>query len=331
MTIRGLREDEVEEHAELVYVSYSHGRELEPGSMLTHRDWWLQSIHRDPYYEPEQTRVAVEDGRLIASVTCYHRPTYIAGRMAHAGCIGSVCTHPDYRREGHAREVLAEAIAWMTERGWEWSFLYGREEIYGGSGYENLAGWSLTADLRPREEYAAGLSERPVDPDADVPTLTHIYEQFSGEMTGPTVRSEQYWRRRVLSARPWSDAPDYRLVLRDDEPIGYLHMVGAAVREIAWLGRPHEMLAHALTRAGDEPLRLGMFIPEMIVALREVSRVPGQQECFDDPGGVTLSDSYQGLWRLHHVSAVPRITSDTSSLIRILRDLDYVMWPADRA
>jgi|GEM_PF-2511980 len=40
--IRSLRESELEEHAELVYVSYSHGRELQPGSMLTRPDWWLQ-------------------------------------------------------------------------------------------------------------------------------------------------------------------------------------------------------------------------------------------------------------------------------------------------
>ena len=44
--IRSLRETEFEEHAELVYISYSYGRDLQPGSMLTQPDWWLRALRR---------------------------------------------------------------------------------------------------------------------------------------------------------------------------------------------------------------------------------------------------------------------------------------------
>ena len=104
MTIRALRPDEFEEHAELVFASYTHEREVPEGSMLADREWWLRGIERDPYYEPEQTRVMRLDGKLVASVTCYLRPSYVDGRQRKAACIGSVCTHPDYRRPRGRRD-----------------------------------------------------------------------------------------------------------------------------------------------------------------------------------------------------------------------------------
>ncbi|MEA3403162.1 MAG: GNAT family N-acetyltransferase [Armatimonadota bacterium] len=331
MTIRPLRENDYDEHAELVYVSYSHGKELPQGSMLTHRDWWLRSIERDPYYRPEQTRVMEVDGRLVASVSCYHRPTYVAGRRVDAACIGSVCTHPDHRRQGYIRQVLVEAAEWMAAQGWEWSFLYGREEIYGGSGWRMLSSFDLIADLGVRREAGQGLTERRADPERDIPVLSAIYSELCGELTGPTVRTDAYWRKRVLSPTPWGETPDYRILERAGEAIGYFRMEGDAVGEIGWRGRPHDVLAHVLRRA-EGPVSFACFMPEMLPALRDISEITSQKECFERAGGIRLRDSYKGLWRHHRVdeAVVPEVC-DTRGLVRFLRERDYVMWPADKA
>lgn len=329
MTIRALREDEIDEHAELVYVSYTHEREIPPDHMIAHPDWWLRGIERDPYYTPEQTRVMEVDGVLVASVTCYQRATCMGaeaqGREAKVACIGSVCTHPDHRRKGHVREVLAEAAEWMAAEGYEWSFLYGKAEVYGGSGWRNLATWDTLADLAVREEWLGNATLREADPEDDLPLLMGIYEDFSGRMVGTTVRSEEYWRRRVLSATPWSGAPTYEIAEREGEPIGYVRMNGTLVAEIAWVGRPHDLLAEILHRAGGEPVHFGFSLPELTVALRDISAIPTQRECFDDAGGVTLREAYRGLWRSHASDW------DTDALVAHLRDHDYVMWRADRA
>ncbi|MGD9495569.1 MAG: GNAT family N-acetyltransferase [Armatimonadota bacterium] len=334
MPIRALREREFDEHAELVYVSYAHEKQLPPGSMLTHRDWWLRSVERDPYYEPAQTRVMEVEGRLVASVGCYYRPTYIDGRVVDAACIGSVCTHPDHRRRGYVRELLAEAVAWMTDRGWEFSWLYGLQDVYGGSGWRNLTAFDLVAALSVREQFATDLQDRPVDPDsdADVALLADAYARFCTRLTGPTVRNTKYWRQRVLAPSPWGEAPEYRLVLRAGQPLGYYCMQGAFVRELAWSGRPHELLAQVLRRAGGQPVSFACYVEGMIPALREISPIPSQRECFDAPGSITLRDSYKGLWRHHHLRdrKLPEV-ADTEGLVRFLRDNGYVMWPADRA
>jgi len=332
MTIRALREDEFDRHAELVYVSYAHEREVPARSMLAHPDWWLRGIERDPYYEPAQTRVMEIDGRLVASVTCYHRPSYIAGRQVKAACIGSVCTHPGYRRRGHVREVLAEAIEWMTAEGCEWSFLYGRAEVYGGSGWMNIASWDVTVDLRLREDTGPALNDRTAHPEADVATLAGLHARFNRDLTGPTVRSEQYWHDRVLSPRVAGDAPEFRLLSDADEPVGYYCLEGRAVREIAWVSRPDAVLAHVIRRGGGEQVTFGFCTGQLLALLRDISAIPDQQQCFRQPGGVALTEAYRGLWRLNGgpVSDTLGIT-DTLSLVRTLREHDYVMWPADRA
>lgn len=332
MNVRGLHESEYDEHAELVYVSYSHEREVPPDSMLAHPDWWLRGIERDPYYEPAQTRVVEVDGRLVASVTCYHRPSYVAGREVKAACIGSVCTHPDHRRQGYARAALEESVEWMTREGFEWSFLYGKYEVYGGSGWENLATWNVTADLALRDDLCDELRDRAVDSDADAALLADLHARFNSSLTGPTVRTEEYWRRRVLSPKIAGEAPEFRLVLADSEPIAYFHVEGQAVREIGWSDRPREVLAHVIRRAGGGPVTFGFCTVDLLALLRDISAIPSQAHCFDDAGGVALSEAYRGLWRLNGGPFCDEMDiQDTHDLLRLLREHDYVMWPADRA
>ncbi len=334
MIIRALEATEFDEHADLVYVSYSHERELEPGSMLTHRDWWLRGIEREPYYEPDQTRVMEVDGRLVASVTCYYRPTWVHGRRVEAACIGSVCTHPDYRRRGYVRRLLAEAVEWMRARGWEWSFLYGLEAVYGGSGWRNLTTFEVIADVTLRDDLELQTRERPIDPadDEDIAALMRIYDDFCAPLAGATIRTEQYWRRRVLASTPWGRAPEYRFVLHEGEPCGYYYIDGSAVREVGWAGDPHPVLAAIFSHADGGPVSFPLIRPELLTALREVAAIPTQSESFERADSITLRAAYRGLWRHHGISdpAFPGVT-DTAGLVRMLHDSDYVMWPIDRA
>ncbi|NLO04966.1 MAG: GNAT family N-acetyltransferase [candidate division WS1 bacterium] len=334
MTIRALREDEFDEHAELVYRSYTHEREIPADSMLTHRDWWVRSIERDPCYEPEQTRVMEVDGRLVASVTCYYRPTYIAGRQVEASCIGSVCTHPDYRRRGYVREILTECVEWMTARRWEWSFLYGKAEVYGGSGWLNLASLDLSTDLQLRDDAPSDFTERHADPDsdADIALLTRLHERFNADLTGPTVRTEAYWRSRVLSSRPWGRGPTYTIVEgADGAALGYYYRGGSEVREVAWADRPHEVLKAILRGADEGPINFRCLVPGLIEGLRELAAIPEQKQCLDGAGGIRMRQAYRGLWRLNPVPDPVVDVADTAALLRLLHDAGYVMWPADGA
>ena len=148
--IRGLHPNELEAHAALVYQSYYEYVVSGERTFLGDPHWWLKGVTADPFYQPELTRVLFLDGRMVASVTIYDRWVYVAdGRRARVGSIGSVCTHPDFRRRGLVKQVLEEAIAWMQAQGFHWSSLFGREEVYNGSGWTLLSSFTCTADLLP--------------------------------------------------------------------------------------------------------------------------------------------------------------------------------------
>ena len=331
--IRALRDSERNEHAELVYRSYSHERELPERSMLTHPDWWLWGAERDPYYEPEQTRLMAIDGNLVSSVTCYLRPSHIAGRVVKACCLGSVCTHPDYRGRGLLRQVLSAAAEWMAGQGVLWSFLYGREAIYGGSGWRHLASWALTADLRVQDGFGEGIAARPADPETDAPLLSEIYDAFNAGLTGATHRTEQYWRGRVLpSPGPWAAAPVYCLLERGGRAIGYYRGANAAVSEVAWRESPCEVLAFLLRQWPDRPVSLPLYTAESLDCLRTVSAVPPQQEVRTHPASIALAERDQGLWRyFQDPDGLFPDVYDTESLLCFLRARDYAMWNADKA
>ncbi len=332
--IRALQEHELPAHAELVFLSYRVGRDLPAGSMLTYPDWWLRSIGREPGYRPEQTRVLCRDGRLVASVTCFMRPSRVAGREVPMACIGSVCTHPDWRRQGLVREVLAEAAEWLRQQGIVAAFLFGLEAIYGGSGWRHLSTWNTAARLGPRPGLADGIRERPADPSGDLAVLTALHETFAANLTGPMCRSAAFWRRRVLGERgPWSPPAVVQLLERDGEPVGYYAGQDGRLDEVAW--RPDQasaVLAFLLQRWPDRPLVLPLFSTGLAAELRSLAAIAPQADCFKSPGTVTLTETYRGLWRFiaDPAGMLPGV-HDTESLLALLRQRDYTYWAADRA
>jgi predicted N-acetyltransferase YhbS len=322
--IRGLREDELAAHAELVHQSYYEYVVSGERTFLADPLWWLKSAQGDPYYDPDQSRVMFIDGRQVASVTNYDRWVHGAGKQARVSCLGSVCTHPDFRRRGLIREVLAESIAWMARSGFHWSHLFGAEGVYGSSGWTALGSFTVTADLRVREEFGREVACRAVDPERDATTLVAMYERFCGGLAGPVVRSEAYWRQRVLGGR-WGPPSLYMLEC-DGRPVGYFGGEDGRLRELAWVDRPHDVLAFLLRRWEGQPVSFPCATLELVRLLREVSYAPSAGAI---KGGINLQESYKGLWRfIAPHQDFPEIT-DTESLKRFLRDHEYIFWPED--
>jgi GNAT superfamily N-acetyltransferase len=321
----------MEQHGELVFNSYTHGRTLNLDSeldrMLARPDWWQRAAASMPDYDPQQTRVMVESGKLVCSVTCYPRLCYVAGRLARAACIGSVCTHPTYRRRGLLRQVLSDAIDWIRSQRILWSFLYGNEEVYRGSGWRHLTSWSVAADLRVRDAFGAHIDARPVDLEADLPTLIATYERFNSPLTGPVVRTEQYWRTRVLRAER---ASEYSILTNAGRAIGYYVGTEGRSSEIAWTEGGRDVLAFLLRRWSGT-VSLPLCIPGVVEALRDISLSPAQGDYYRHSGGIALEEASRGLWQ-HHGDPegfFPEF-SDTAGLLRFLREHDYVMWPVGR-
>ncbi len=269
----------------------------------------------------------VYEEKLICSVTCYPRPSYIAGRLANAMCLGSVCTHPVYRRRGLLRQVLAEAAEWMKSQGVLWSFLYGSQAVYGSSGWKHLTTRSLSVDIPVKEELGTQLTARPAGPERDLPALMAIYEQFSGQLTGPIVRDESSWNGRISR----HGEHGYMLIEQDGLPIGYFVGSDGTVAELGWTGCPQETLAFLLRQWPAQPVSLPLCSSGILEVLRDIAAIPDQSAHHEHPATITVEDTSSGLWQYHQdrEGLFPEF-ADTEGLLRFLHEHDYVMWRVDQ-
>lgn len=333
---RALRESEMQEHAELIYASY-HQDDPYRDRPESERLWWLTSVRHDPYWDLDQTRVCVLDGHLVSTVTNFRRDMYCAGRVARTSAIGSVATHPDFRGRGLAREVLADSIRWMEDQKLDFSFLFGKYEVYGGSGWEPLT--ALEANLvAHRYRGETGLTVRAADWSRDVPTLIALHEDFCSQLTGPFLRCHAYWTDWIPGGYFADRSLEFRVVEERDEPVGYYRRNEHHVPEIAWRRGdptlPTRLLGALLAEVPVPPdaeappeIRFGLGTAELVEAARPLltSSAPGGWPPFR--AQLRLSETTRGLWRYigPGLGEFPEVT-DTASMLRFLRAHDYCFW-----
>ena len=74
-------------------------------------------------------------GRLVAHVAAHDKVIGVSGGDLRVLGIAEVCVHPDQRGRGHVRALLSAAHKWGAENGFPFAMLFGRAEVYAGSGY----------------------------------------------------------------------------------------------------------------------------------------------------------------------------------------------------
>jgi len=332
--IRGLREDEFEVHDRLVCEAYREF--MSEREFLEETGWWLQNIEKDPYYRPEQTRVLLADGEMVASVSNYRRETYCAGRRALIGAIGSVATHPNHRRRGYVKQLLADSVEWMRRQSFDFSFLFGREEVYGGSGWRMFSAFNLVASVRPVQD-DCGLTLRSARFPEDIPALSAIHDEFNAPLTGPFLRSEAYWRTRVARGYFRDNTRSFHLFEDDGRPVAYCRAEDPeTITELGWLrsepSLPSRTIGALLSHRRDaEQVRLGFHTHELIAALDPYLWAPTQAAHGQRATVLRLVEVNRGMWRYIGPGAgnFGQVT-DTESMLRFLRSNEYVFWgPVD--
>ncbi len=329
--VRGLRRDEMATHARLVYESYqeyvTQGR-----GFLSEPNWWLRSATHDPYYEPEQTRVLLAAGEMVASVTSYAREMYCAGGRARVGAIGSVATHPDHRRRGYVRELLAASREWMAAGGYDASFLFGKEEVYGGSGWRMFSAFELTATVRvPDSEL--GLSVRQAEFPHDVAALSGIYDDFNAPLTGTFVRSQAYWERRIPGGHLHDHGSEFVVLEERGVPVGYYRSVEpGVVTELGWRrGDPALPVRVVGTIVRQWPAQAQthfcLCTHELVSALGPYLWAPTMAAYGQRQSAVQLVERYKGLWTyIGPGSRALAPVTGTEALLEFLRTHEYVFW-----
>ncbi|MHA1506991.1 MAG: GNAT family N-acetyltransferase [Candidatus Asgardarchaeia archaeon] len=115
VSLRNLREDELDDLIKLINHAYGHKR-LREDSV---KEWF-----RIPSFNYDWIHVAESDGRIVSAVCTREDYKYNVYYRAKRCYIGPVGTHPNYRRRGIAKALLSKALNFFYELGFDSASLY---------------------------------------------------------------------------------------------------------------------------------------------------------------------------------------------------------------
>lgn len=194
---------------------------------------------KDPSYRPEHSWVAEEGGRLLAHLRVFDRSIRVGGVGLRTAGVGNVITDPDQRGHGYAGRLLRAMLDTIPAEGFAYSLLRAYQPtLYERHGWVSIDEELIRAELPPFSVSSATIA---AFTDDDLPETMRLYEETNVELTGPTIRSPEYWRAQLQ----WlQEDRDGFLVARTDETLaGYVRSrSGLDTTEILELGvRPGDL------------------------------------------------------------------------------------------
>lgn len=186
METRGLRRAEMAEMIALqclVFRADGHER-------------YRRYILEDSSYDWEQTRVGVEDGRIVSTLRIWDRVLQVGSCGVRMGGVGGVATHPDFRGAGRGSALVSDATAYMQRSGYHIAALFSEIpcRFYRRLGWASLPRAFFRLEMgrvTPSEQH-----EWQVEPfieQRDLEAVVKLYDNYNVTQSGALVRHRPYW------------------------------------------------------------------------------------------------------------------------------------------
>ncbi|MEX0714629.1 MAG: GNAT family N-acetyltransferase [Pirellulales bacterium] len=167
------------------------------------RDGFHSSLD-DPFYEPHDRLVVKRGGRIISHLQLTQRVMCLGSARLPVAGLHWLGTLPEFRRQGHARQLLEAAESVMADNRTLLGVLTTREPRFFSSVGWAVCGRQSQARAGSRD-LLAQLSVRGLPPaeqpltirpwrQVELPALMRLYQENTATAAGPYQRSEAYWR-----------------------------------------------------------------------------------------------------------------------------------------
>ena len=192
MEFRALYPDELEKWLDHVTHVFSGGRQ-----------YFSNHWHNDPWRDPEGIRIAVDDGKIVSTVRVFIRKMFLHGEPVTVGGIGEVSTHPEYRRQGLATQLLKDSIRFMESSDIVMSSLHGSQRIYSVEGWERVPRYYAKQSFAAKAQVAWDVRPANFDDAAEVERIAALYDGYASKFNGTFVRDDMaYWTNWVRTESP---------------------------------------------------------------------------------------------------------------------------------
>jgi len=174
--------EERDTYGEIVARSFG----FDPGDALP----WVRG------FGSENTRVLVEDGRVLGGLVVYRAGQWFGGRRVPMLGVAGVAIDPPFRGRGHATTLMREAVRAFAEEGFPIATLYpATQGIYRRAGFEQ-AGSRFEIRV-PLSRCVFRERELVVRPEAleDRRAIEELHRRHGARYPGTLDRSEPLWAR----------------------------------------------------------------------------------------------------------------------------------------
>jgi len=315
---RTLRADEREPFLDLVQAAFGE------------RELFARYLDAQDLVGPDDTLVAVSDGRLAASVQIFDKRIRLGREVVGLGGIGSVATHPDFERRGIATQVLQRAIDEMIRRGHALSLLFtDRISFYERLAWASIpqAAWSIRRSRNaPTSSSSPSRSRsrsRAFEAD-DLPRIERIYDYYNLHRSGPAVRDRDYWDEQLRYAG--NPDEDFRVATRGEKIVAY-------ARCIDFVGIPRVMeYGRAPEGAAELADLLAGWVPETGALVAHRIHDPQLTQALAEHPVIHVDPIPWGdtMWKVLDGDAVARALGDADRLTALFGSEHAVYWASDR-
>jgi predicted N-acetyltransferase YhbS len=170
--------------------------DMVPRVMGATREYFAGAYRNDPWGRPEHSRIVKVDGRIVSHIRLYDRWQRVGPVPVHVGCVGDVCTLPEYRKQGHCRALLEDALRYWDAHDYDLSMIVSGVGVYAACGWVTLAEQGFT--LAPENRHGAdrgGYEIRRFVRGEDLTAVAAVYAAYNAERSLATVRTSAYWEK----------------------------------------------------------------------------------------------------------------------------------------
>jgi predicted acetyltransferase len=195
IVVRGIRESELERAAKLVADVFSQGDARLHQVIM---DNYLLHLPRRPGTKIEHFRAAFVGKKMVALARLMEFMLHYGRAQLLVAGIASVCTHPDYRKQGFGSAVIRDILTYSAEQGMHMALLKGIPHYYEQFGFMPVwADYTLEASVDDAQHLAKSLKLREAVLD-DIPQMAGLYNQHWGSRV-TFSRNAALWRWRITS------------------------------------------------------------------------------------------------------------------------------------
>ena len=196
------------------------------------REFFESRFRTCPPTRAEASRLVWLGDRIVSHARVYRRDLRLRGAVIPSGHLAEVCTHEDFRRQGHGRALLQDCAEFIRSQAWPVAC------VYSGVGHfyacEDWVPFPLVRtsvatahwQVRPAPDVHVRRYERGRDDDA----VAQIYNEYNQARNLSALRDAEYWRLHYS----WiveEDQIGFLIAEKRGAPVGYCRCFRGALCE----------------------------------------------------------------------------------------------------